>query len=329
LAALQAFHRLAWNAPLESDLKVLLSDPRTLLHRCPDPTLPEPQSMPAPRLEHIGVPDRLSATGYQQLMNCPYQFYVARCLQLTAPEEIQLALSKGDYGERIHTCLQAFHSNVEHLPGPFDQPFNAENRAAAIDLLMHIADEVFKYDLNDHFEHLGWLRQWQQVIPAYVDWQIQRSGDWQPLEAEVKKERALSQSVRLNGRIDRIDRGAHGLAILDYKTGAIPSKEDVRNGEKVQLPFYTLLTEEPSRVERVAFVRIDSRKVVDDNRHLSGDDLDNARQAHHERVLTLHQQLHEGSALPAWGDSDTCQRCDMKRVCRNGSWLEADSETTA
>lgn len=329
LAALQAFHRLAWHTPLESDLKALLSDPRTLLHRCPDATLPEPQSMPAPRLEHIGVPDRLSATGYQQLMNCPYQFYVARCLQLTAPEEIQLALSKGDYGERIHTCLQAFHSNVEHLPGPFDRPFNPHNRAAAIDLLMHIANEVFKFDLNDHFEHLGWLRQWQQLIPAYVDWQIQHSANWQPLDAEVKQERALTPDVTLNGRIDRIDSSAQGLAILDYKTGAIPTKDDVDNGEAVQLPFYTLLTQESDHVEQVSFVRIDTREGVHDHRSLSGDELAIARQSHHDRLLTLHHQLREGSALPAWGDSDTCQRCDMKRVCRYGSWLEADTETTA
>ncbi len=54
-------------------------------------------------------------------------------------------------------------------------------------------------------------------------------------------------AIRCRGRIDRVDRvrfdGVDALAAVDYKTGALPGTDDVREGLDLQLPLYALALE--------------------------------------------------------------------------------------
>ncbi|MCL2701610.1 MAG: PD-(D/E)XK nuclease family protein [Phycisphaerae bacterium] len=49
-------------------------------------------------------------------------------------------------------------------------------------------------------------------------------------------------TIRLRGKIDRIDRveidGAAGMLVVDYKTGPLPTGEDIRAARHMQLPLY-------------------------------------------------------------------------------------------
>jgi len=48
--------------------------------------------------------------------------------------------------------------------------------------------------------------------------------------------------VRIRGKIDRVDRvefdGEEGLLVVDYKTGRLPSTNDIIEGRNLQLPLY-------------------------------------------------------------------------------------------
>jgi len=90
-------------------------------------------------------------------MDCPYQFFASHGLNLSVSEEVQEALSKSDYGERVHRCLEAFHHNIEWLPGPFKEVVTEKNKESAIQCLEEISQQVFSRDLDDSFEHSGWL----------------------------------------------------------------------------------------------------------------------------------------------------------------------------
>ena len=129
-------------------------------------------------------------------------------------------------------------------------PLSAESRESAIEMMQEIAHAVFAKDLEDNFMHRGWLKRWLQIIPEYIDWEISRYPHWQVHEVEQTLKVPLSETLMLKGRLDRIDRNPAGAeAILDYKTGRTPSLADVQSGEAVQLPFYTLLNQNTSRVE--------------------------------------------------------------------------------
>lgn len=263
------------------------------------------------------LPTELSASGYQQLINCPYQFFSARCLNLKATDEVRLVLEKSDYGSRAHRCLQAFHSDDEYLPGPFAEMLSKENRTKAIQCLNDISTKLFAHDLEDNFQHRGWLQTWQKLIPLYIDWQIRHNDTWQVSNTEKMVSNELVGSFTLKGILDRTDNSNDGTGIIDYKTGKPPSQKDINNGEAVQLPFYALLL--GNAINQVEYLELNDNKVKTSG-ILQQEELHELMQSHTERLTTIFSQLNSAEALPAWGDSKTCSYCDMDGLCRRGAW---------
>jgi ATP-dependent helicase/nuclease subunit B len=327
LAAIQNFHQLAWGDRLEAGtLNQYLAAGYTGFN-C---SLPLEANKPVPAQPRIACPPQLlptslSASGYQQIIDCPYQFFAARCLNLKTSDEIRTALEKSDYGQRIHLCLQVFHNQVEGFPAPFGQVLNETTRQAAEQHLDAISQAIFARDLEDNFQHRGWLRRWQQTIPLYIDWQIKREGEWRFSQAEYEGDAKLAD-YHLKGRLDRLDQAIdnNSYAIIDYKTGYTPKPSDVDSGEAVQLPFYALLLGE--HVQRVEYLLVD--KEVKSKAMLEGEWLDELREQQQQRLTDIVEALHNGHELPAWGDEKTCDYCDMQGLCRRDAWQDEGQEVT-
>jgi len=317
LECLQHYHTIAWKKSLTANQL------QQWLRAYTGHSIPALDCEPALTPEHPSVhcdndllPINISASGYQQLINCPYQYFAARCLNLKATDEIKLVLEKSDVGSRIHRCLQAFHSNMDNYPGPFTTEITKDNRPQAIQCLIDISAQVFSYDLEDNFQHRGWLQTWQRLIPLYIDWQMKHQLTWQVSETEKKADDGKISGFKLNGRIDRTDTSEAGLGIIDYKTGKPDSQMDIHNGEAVQLPFYALLLDES--VQRVEYLELNDK--VKTTGYLEAETLQALTQAQSERLNTLFTQLQNGQPLPAWGDSKTCGYCDMDGLCRRDAW---------
>ena len=337
LEAIQSLHTLAYKTSLEDrELQYMVEhgdfqwcdDSMPL----PGPVPPHPVAAARPSL----LPNAMSATSYQQVMNCPYQFFAARCLRLSPPETVREMLQKDEYGQKVHLCLQAFHSKVAGLPEPFKHPFSEENRQNATALLTLISEQVFAQDIEDNFVHRSWLKRWLEIIPGYIDWQIEQAAQWRIYQVEkYSKDIALSDQVTIKGQLDRIDRSDNGLKIVDYKTGRTPSKDDVASGEAVQLPFYAMLAqsmlaqstaaqsmlEDSLQVRRVEYLSLDTNRFGP-NVFCEGDELNRLQYSVARRLADIMQALHEGHGLPAWGDSQTCKQCVMSGLCRKGMWSE-------
>ncbi len=323
LSAIQGFHKLAYQNDLQDNtLAAMLLNPDAVMITDSDPILPEQQVRPAPVVQPDMLDNTFSASSYQQLLDCPYQFYAARYLKLSAPEEIRELLSKREFGERIHQCLQAFHSNVSSLPGPFEQPVTEHNRAEAITLMQQIAKQVFADDIADNYLHRGWYHIWLGIIPDYVEWQIRQQQSSRVSATEVEMEQPLGESLHIKGRIDRIDTSANtpGQILIDYKTGQIPTKKEISAAEKIQLPFYALLCTEQTKVERVFYLPVGRAGEVEEKFPVAEDTLRTLSHDIAQRLLDIVTQIHNGQTLPAWENPDVCRYCDMINLCRCGTW---------
>ncbi len=320
--AIEQFHILAYIDDLSADeLSATLSAQNTQVIRCDTKALPETQRQPKPTVPETLVPQTISASSYQQLINCPYQFYSAHCLKLRPPEEIQLALSKREYGERVHLCLQAFHSDVSYLPGPFTQAITEQTRPQAVELMLAITQQVFDYDIKQNYSHRGWYYQWTAVIPTYIDWHIKNKSHAVIKDTEQKLKRVISEELSLNGRIDRIDLDDGEFEVIDYKTGALPNKKDVLNGEQVQLPFYALLADTMlASVQSVGYLALGKDKNFKDMFPLKGDELNELAESTLQRLIHIINEIKQGQGLPAWENVKVCQYCDMSTLCREGTW---------
>lgn len=319
LERLLAFHEIAWGNRLENENLLQLSQStQAQIKRDLDSPLPPIPQAAAAVLPENKLPQKFSASDYQTLLECPYQYFAARSLSLSASEDVRLALSKADYGSRIHQCLDALHTDRQDLPGPFKQAFDINHRQAAIDMLNEISIAVFAKNLQDHFSHQGWLQKWQSQIPAYIDWEIARAQHWQVDKTETCFESSTPNGLTLRGQVDRLDKHKNDFAVVDYKTGAVPKTDEVESGEKIQLPFYTLLTKDTASVNQVSYLALDPVNKKDSV--LTGETLQTLALDIQQRLDTVVTEIAQGKGLPAWGDSTACGYCDMNRICRRAIW---------
>lgn len=325
LELLKTFHELAYDDDLaEKELHYLLAEKESAVDNSDHSPLPDTiEQNPTVSIDPSLLPKSLSASSYQQLINCPYQFFVARCLGLSATDEMKETLAKSDYGERVHLCLEAFHQQVKNLPKPYPKAITKNNREDAIEHLTTLSKKVFAQDLEDNFQHRGWLTQWLSLIPRYIDWQIEHQQQWNFDIAETQGENQLSEQVLLKGRLDRIDKNSEGIAIIDYKTSSkLPSNKEIMDGEAVQLPLYALLCGEANN-KRVSYLQLD-KKELSEKSVLIGDELLALAEQTAARLTTIIGELKEGVPSPAWGDETTCGFCDMSGICRKQAWEKAE-----
>lgn len=320
LTLLDTFHRLAWGDAFDDlGLAALVRDPRAQIGGAAPAPWARPAPAPRARLPAGLHPREYSATRYQRLIDCPYQFFAADCLGLSPPEEVREALEKADYGERIHRILEWFHGgDARRGIEPFHTSGDPGDRARAIAGLEALSRRAFADDLEDNVVHRAWLQRWLEIVPRYVDWQLEFARAHRVEAVEVRTAREdLHPGLVLRGRLDRIDRGAAGTTVIDYKTGAMPGLEDVLSGEAVQLPFYALLLREPP--QRVQYLGLERDKVRAEAA-LEGTDLSELTRANATRLVELTEQLRAGAELPAWGDERTCEHCFAMPLCRKQSW---------
>jgi ATP-dependent helicase/nuclease subunit B len=320
LQRIQAFHQLAYDSTLEATELLHLTRSLQTLLTSDEQDLPQPEVPPAVQSVEELLPHTISASSYQRLINCPFQFFSSDQLGLSEIEEITSEVEKRDYGTSVHRVLQAFHGGTSDLPGPFGKKLTEESMGDAKALLSEIANVVFARDIQLHPAAQGWRNLWQRIIPEYLTWQQQRELTWSVGETEyaVTKSIHSEPDVNTGGRIDRLDCHGSDISLIDYKTGKAPSKTNITNGESVQLLFYALLTEK--RPREVLALQL-SDEGISTSAHLQGEKLDELADEEYRRLQMLTNSLIEGEVMPAWGDTDTCQYCEFEGICRKELWV--------
>lgn len=277
---------------------------------------PHPLSQaPAPSALVDMLPQRISASAYNSLLACPYQFYAQFILRLRERESNE-DIEKRDYGILIHRILQTFHTVHASVLAIGEQ--------AACAALAEISDDVFHEELERDFSAHAWLSRWHAQIPAYIAWQRNREQQgwhWFAGEQAAQIELALGdgRSVVLNGRIDRIDvrddNGVPVYSIFDYKSQkAKPLGEKLAAaGEDVQLPFYATLRPD---VAEVAYLALDGELEA----VAPTQDIGELRTLITQRLQEMLEALAAGAPMPAHGDNKSCGYCKVRVVCRRDYW---------
>jgi len=328
LERLQAFHAIAFgDDAADRMLASLLTDPKTVLgiHDAPRPPAAIP---PHPVVPPALVPPRLTPSAYRSLVDCPYQFYTRAILRLERPRPLEEDLTPADYGMLVHRCLQAFHAGVPGVPGPWQGALTEAGLPAARALLDEIAEAVFAPHLRRTITTRAWLYRWRRVVNAYLHWQMERQRTWPVTRCEQTQEHTLligERPLQLYGRIDRIDEAGEMQAIVDYKTGTLPKRDEVMQGEHVQLPFYALLNPAAREARLLGF----EDNTVRDRLVVADQDLHTLVTQHAERLARLFDDIAHGAPLPAHGDPETCDRCDVATLCRRPLWRLAEETADA
>ncbi len=279
-------------------------------------------SRPAPILASRQVPLKISASGYQSLIDCPYQFFSRAVLRLREPDDVREEMEKRDFGEFVHDILNRFHQR-------FPQISTVDSDDAKAALLEETA-AVFAAALAQNFTARAWRLQWESAIDAYLQWQGEReAGGWHWQAGELTSgfnlELEGGQVLRIEGRIDRMDQriveSVAESAVIDYKARAHSLlKNKLKDpGEDVQLPVYVALAEaaHPERaVTEAAYLSIERNGV----KPAVYPDAQHAGQTHVLRLQRVFEQMHAQTPLPAQGIDQVCEYCEARGLCRRDHW---------
>ncbi len=279
-------------------------------------------SRPAPMLASGQVPQKISASGYQNLIDCPYRFFSFSVLRLRETDDVLEEMDKREFGEFVHDILNRFHQRFPQITG-------VDSSALRAALLEETA-AVFAAALEQNFTARAWRLLWESAIDAYLKWQGEReSEDWRWQGGEVSSGFDLEldggQMLRIEGRIDRMDQravdGNPESAVIDYKARAysVLQKKLREPGEDVQLPVYVALAEaaHPERaVTEAAYLSIERESV----KPAAYPDAQAAGQAHVLRLQRVFEQMHAQAPLPAQGIDAVCNYCEARGLCRRDHW---------
>jgi ATP-dependent helicase/nuclease subunit B len=186
---------------------------------------------PAPKPPVVARPSRLSVTQIETWMRDPYAIYARHILRLRALDPIDAAPDAADYGSRIHAVLDAFVR--EHATGELPHDAVARLLARGENALAGLRARPAVWAF--------WWPRFCRVAEWFVAHEGTRRAGMAHAVAEVTGSLTIDAAgtpFTVTARADRVDRLADGtLAIVDYKTGAPPTKKEVEAGFAPQLPL--------------------------------------------------------------------------------------------
>jgi len=186
---------------------------------------PRPAPDPAPDLRDVV----LKVTALDRLLGDPYQFYALAILDLTQlqPLAADPFSDPALRGTLVHHILDQWHAARRADPDVRLAPFAAAQFAAA--------------QVHPLFRAL-WQPRLIAALERFEQWVDDAASEGRTVLASEISGAMTFDGVKVMGRADRIDRLADGtLAIVDYKTGAPPSKPQVAKGYALQLGLLGLM----------------------------------------------------------------------------------------
>jgi len=216
---------------------------------------------------HVFSPSQLNSFG-----QCPWQFFAAYVLglrPLATPQRHLEAVAKGIFCHnvlyRLFTTLRDECGGPVRL-GDFDpsplrdvlaEAVSAEAAAVRPQLplypsLWDIQQQQMHREIEDYI-----LRRQINPEQPFEGLHFELSFAAEHFAPQMRDPASRSEpvvittpsgAIRLRGKIDRVDRieleGGRALRVVDYKTGGLPERKDIKEGRNLQLPLYTLAAEQ-------------------------------------------------------------------------------------
>ncbi|MCG8507756.1 MAG: double-strand break repair protein AddB [Rhodospirillales bacterium] len=190
---------------------------------------PAPVSRPEPKPPLSARPKKLSVTQIETLIRDPYAIFAREILGLKRLDPIDADPTAAERGIVVHEALDRFtRAFRDSLPDD------------AMDRLLEIGRRVFDDHMHDPAAQAFWWPRFERLSEWFVDHERSRRAGGVRLRAtEVRGSMRIDlpgMTFLLTGRADRIDRLPTGkIAIIDYKTGQVPSWKQVKSGLVPQL----------------------------------------------------------------------------------------------
>ena len=227
---------------------------------------------PAPIPPLAARPKKLSVTRIEEWMRDPYSIYARNILNLRKLDPLEADPGAADRGTIIHEALDVFlRKHADHFPDD------------ALTSLLDIGQEVFGGSLGRPAIRAFWWPRFERIAEWFVEKERGRRAGISQSLSEGKGHITISTAngpFTLTAVVDRIDRRAEGgMEIIDYKTGAVPTRKEVEFGYSPQLSLEAAIAicggfekMDGGDVETLAYWRLTGGDPAGEIRTFSNDD---------------------------------------------------------
>jgi ATP-dependent helicase/nuclease subunit B len=196
-----------------------------------------------------------SITELETFAKCPYKYFLSNVLDVYEEEEVEEDATQKEIGLLLHRILERFFSKLKNEKREFYAELESKKEMLFNELLSISKDEVEKIKTyNPYFflveEFFLGSEKVQSVFEAFLQHEYESRDKINPYEFEkylqVELNAGKSNSIRLRGKIDRIDfdKQTKSVQVIDYKTGSyLPSKSDIAQNLSLQMPLYLKMCE--------------------------------------------------------------------------------------
>ncbi|MDP3050195.1 MAG: PD-(D/E)XK nuclease family protein [Eubacteriales bacterium] len=282
----------------------------------------------------------LSPSQIELLATCPYRYFLRYALGIERPADRPLDpgtwLDAIEMGGLMHDIYRTYYQRLTATG-----PVTAQNQT----MLMEVAEELvalkavevpppsevlFEREKRAMARSLElFLRsedQWHRSQPMYFEVPF-GLGDEAVTEAGIGLAKPISvdlgdgTSIRLRGRIDRLDKAVDGYLAMDYKTGSGKNYNEQNpfdRGRRVQHALYALAAEAILRVgpDPQAKVPVSGYYFPTEKGNAHWTPYDQTDRAPIRRVLQLLCDLLRTGCFVAAEDAKGCYKCDYAAACR-------------
>jgi ATP-dependent helicase/nuclease subunit B len=203
---------------------------------------PKRMARPQPRPPLAARPRRLSVTEIETWLRDPYAVYAKHVLRLQPLDPLDAEIGPLERGSAVHAALEQFLREVHDT-----LPEGAEHR------LIAIAEGIFRAANLPRAALALWQPRFVNAARWFVTEERLRRAAIARSHLEIGGEQTLDGPggpFTLRARADRIDVLKDGsAAIIDYKTGSLPSPKQVRTLLTPQLPLEGIILAQGGFVE--------------------------------------------------------------------------------
>ncbi len=211
---------------------------------------PQPISAPAPLPPLEVRPTSLSSSSIELLMRDPYSFYVRYILKLRPLPELGANTQPRNFGIALHAAL----AKVE-MP-TINTDYNTYVKQVNTEFLRNLAPCMRRSSVMLNL----WNRQLHKMLYPLYQLEIAQQATLSQSLREVRRELKFQGGTAVCTIADRLDIHSNHIVVYDYKTGAIPSMQDVRRGLFPQLIIAALTYESDlQRPVKMAYLALSLR----------------------------------------------------------------------
>jgi ATP-dependent helicase/nuclease subunit B len=191
-----------------------------------DPGPPRPVERPEPNPPPEQRPKEIWVTSVDRLKADPFAFYAKAILSLRELDDVDADHTARWKGSAVHEVFEHWLREDACDPDKLRPRAEALLAGAAIHPMLRAL----------------WAPRLLEAIDSLADLERHNRAEGRlPLAAEATG-KALIAGVTVHGRVDRIDQLGDGrIAVIDYKTGAPPSRKAVDRGFALQLGLLALI----------------------------------------------------------------------------------------